>query len=280
MRLNLTAALLSIAIIFFYCVSDNAYANGSFKVGTSSLNVRTEPFIQADVIGSLPKGTQVNVLELKHDWAKIQYQGKVGWIASHYLYSSTSVSASASIKSNKSITVAAQGVRLRSGPGTDYSIIGYSTYGETFQLIESKGDWKHVRLNNDNSAWIAGWLVTADGQVHAAPKKSSNKVGNLSGKTIILDAGHGGYDPGAIGVGGVLEKDLNNRTSQIVKKKLQGAGAKVIMTRSGDRYVDLQNRINMSQAYPSAIFISIHHNAHKNSAAHGINTFYVLLPSN
>lgn len=50
--------------------------------------------------------------------------------------------------------------------------------------------------------------------------------GWYQGRTIILNAGHGEYDPGAIGIGGVLEKDLNLCTAQMVKNKLQTLGLK------------------------------------------------------
>ncbi|MFA8437925.1 N-acetylmuramoyl-L-alanine amidase [Pueribacillus sp. YX66] len=51
----------------------------------------------------------------------------------------------------------------------------------------------------------------------------------VSGGTIILNAGHGGYDPGAIGISSVLEKELNLRTAQMVKNKLQNGNVKRFM---------------------------------------------------
>ncbi|MCJ8007935.1 N-acetylmuramoyl-L-alanine amidase [Lederbergia wuyishanensis] len=259
-------ALLSIVFLLFLGTVKNAYANGDYEVGASSLNVREEPTKHSKVIGTLPRGTAVDVLEIQYDWAKIKYNGKTGWIASYFLYKTTN----STNKIESLVSVVANGVHLRSGPGTNHPIIGYTKSGDTFSLIETKGDWKRIRLKNGKSAWIAGWLVSSQQE----SIKISNSAGDLRGKTIIIDAGHGGYDPGAIGIGGLLEKDINYQTSQMVKKKLVQAGANVIMTRVDDRYVGLQERVNISQGFPASVFISIHHNAHKNLGAKGINTFY------
>jgi len=253
---------ISIVFFLFFGIGMNVNAEGGYKVGTNSLNVRSEPSKKSEVIGALPEGTIVNVLDIQFDWAKINYNGKTGWIASYFLYKSTN-------KVNSFVSVTADSVRLRSGPGTNYPISGFARYGDTFSVIETKGDWKNIRLNNGQTAWIAGWLVSSN-QDHT----NAINPGTLRGKTIILDAGHGGLDPGAIGIGGLLEKDINYRTAEVIKRKLVQAGAKVIMTRPDDRYVGLHNRVNTSRDFPSSVFISIHHNAHKNSGARGINAYY------
>ncbi|MBS4218951.1 N-acetylmuramoyl-L-alanine amidase [Bacillus sp. FJAT-49711] len=255
-----------VVFLLFCGTVEDVKAESDYKVGTNSLNVRAEPSLTSAVIGTLPSGTEVNVLDIQFDWAKINYHGKTGWIASHFLVGGSTYDT----KKASLVSVAADGVRLRSGPGTSYPIAGYTTYGDTFTLIETKGDWKRVRLSNGNTAWIAGWFVSSNQE----SMKIAKSPETLRGKTIILDAGHGGYDPGAIGIGGFLEKDFNFNTAQRVKNKLIQAGAQVIMTRSDDRYVGLQDRVMMSQAYPSSVFISLHHNAHKNSGASGINSFY------
>ncbi|HEY4553932.1 MAG TPA: N-acetylmuramoyl-L-alanine amidase [Bacillaceae bacterium] len=277
------------AAMVMYCLipSLGAAANGStYKVATSSLNVRTEPSKKADVIGSLPKGTAVQVLEIRYDWAKIQFKGRVGWIASYYL---NGAAGEETAVQSTTVSVAADGVRLRSGPGTQYRIIGYTSYGEAFQVIEREGEWVHVRLKGGSSAWIAGWLVSSSSGPAAVATSSNpsnpnnsnisqsqpvSKTGNLAGKTVIIDAGHGGYDPGAIGVANVHEKDLTLRTAHLVTAKLKSAGARVIMTRADDRHLHVGDRVQVSRSFPSAVFISIHYNAHQNPGARGVSTYY------
>lgn len=109
-------------------------------------------------------------------------------------------------------------------------------------------------------------------------------------KEVILDPGHGGPDPGAIGVGGVLEKDLNLQIAEKLKTDFVKKGYSVIMTRNGDYSIydpgcvslydkknsDLNNRIKIEQRHPQALFISIHQNYSQNPAYAGTQVYYSL----
>lgn len=86
----------------------------------------------------------------------------------------------------------------------------------------------------------------------------------LSGVTVMLDAGHGGTDSGALGVAAVngpLEKTLNLSVAQATKALLEEYGATVIMTREEDEYLTLDQRRNMARDTKPDIFISVHHNS-------------------
>ncbi|MFC7338517.1 N-acetylmuramoyl-L-alanine amidase [Haloferula chungangensis] len=91
-------------------------------------------------------------------------------------------------------------------------------------------------------------------------------------RTVIIDPGHGGKDPGATnGLG--TEASYNLKVSMFLKKDLEALGFKVIMTRDSNRYLTLQQRVDVAnQSKENAIFISIHHNSGQ-SAARGIETF-------
>lgn len=105
-------------------------------------------------------------------------------------------------------------------------------------------------------------------------------------KVIILDPGHGGEDPGAIGVDGVLEKDLNLQVALRMRDLLIFGGYRVVMTRSDDRLLydpdlsrshkvqDLQTRLNYGDAYLSATFVSIHMNKFPDADCSGLQVYY------
>lgn len=102
-----------------------------------------------------------------------------------------------------------------------------------------------------------------------------NNISSL--KTIIIDAGHGGKDPGAIGATGLQEKTLNLDMAQRLKK-LINAGCKnldVIMTRDKDVFVSLAERTQLANKYPNALYISIHCNASKNKSSKGFETYFL-----
>ncbi|KHD45428.1 N-acetylmuramoyl-L-alanine amidase [Streptococcus hongkongensis] len=107
------------------------------------------------------------------------------------------------------------------------------------------------------------------------PVGLSASQGNYSviNKVIYLDAGHGGYDPGA-SYFNQNEKTLNLQMQSLVKSKLEAAGYKVVTTRTEDTFVDLLPRSEKANQSLADIFVSIHFNASPSSAANGIETYY------
>jgi len=96
------------------------------------------------------------------------------------------------------------------------------------------------------------------------------------GRTVIaIDPGHGGRDPGAIGVGGIQEKDIVLSVSHQVRHLLQERGYEVVMTRTDDREVLLQPRVDMAVQANATLLVSIHANALERSSIHGIETYYL-----
>jgi len=96
----------------------------------------------------------------------------------------------------------------------------------------------------------------------------------LKVKTIAIDAGHGGHDPGAIGKSGLMEKtitlDIAKRLAVLVKERL---GCEVIMTRDRDVFIPLDQRPFIAKSKGADLFVSIHVNANRRRNAHGIETY-------
>ncbi|MFS8801883.1 N-acetylmuramoyl-L-alanine amidase [Synechococcus sp. R6-5] len=98
---------------------------------------------------------------------------------------------------------------------------------------------------------------------------------SLNRTVIAIDPGHGGRDPGAIGVDGIQEKDIVLSISHQVRRLLQERGYGVVMTRTDDREVLLQPRVDMAVQANAALLVSIHANALDRSGIHGIETYYL-----
>lgn len=94
-------------------------------------------------------------------------------------------------------------------------------------------------------------------------------------KTIVVDAGHGGYDPGAIGKTGLKEKNINLDVANRLAKILGDEGFKVIMTRSSDYFVSLEKRVEISNSAKADLFISIHANANTMREMNGFEVYHV-----
>ena len=107
-------------------------------------------------------------------------------------------------------------------------------------------------------------------------------------KTVIIDAGHGGEDCGAVGVDGVFEKDLNIEIATEIGKALEEKGYTVLYTRTEDKLLyteeenikgirkisDLKNRCKIANEHPNAIFVSIHMNSYSSAKYSGLQVYY------
>ena len=90
-------------------------------------------------------------------------------------------------------------------------------------------------------------------------------------RTVVIDPGHGGHDAGAVS-GIAREKELNLAVARKLRRRLEQQGYKVVMTRDGDYFLTLQQRVDIANRIPDSIFVSIHHNSGR-TAASGIETF-------
>ncbi|WP_217581712.1 N-acetylmuramoyl-L-alanine amidase [Lysinibacillus sp. GbtcB16] len=147
-----------------------------------------------------------------------------------------------------------------------------STSAVLFKL--NKGEY--VQVNSISGYWAE---ITYNGQtgfVHKSYLKLLNQSAKpLQNRVIILDPGHGGKDPGTV-KGSVSEKSITLKVSTQVKQLLENAGAKVYMTRTGDTYPSLQDRVDFTQANYGEIFVSVHVNSAANSSAQGTETYYAI----
>ena len=98
-------------------------------------------------------------------------------------------------------------------------------------------------------------------------------------KTIFLDAGHGGHDPGAVGSNGRLEKDDNLRTVLALQPRLQAQGFSVEMSRETDIFVSINERVRMANVLCADLFVSCHRNGWHTPDAHGTEMVVSPTPS-
>lgn len=93
-------------------------------------------------------------------------------------------------------------------------------------------------------------------------------------KLIVLDPGHGGKDPGALGARGTQEKKVVFTIAREVQRELQASGRyRVLLTRTGDTYVALRERVARAQAAKADLFLSLHADSHDNSDVRGASVY-------
>lgn len=159
------------------------------------------------------------------------------------------------------VTTASLNIRSEGNASSD--IVGKLQAGDVVAVHSIAGNWVNI--------------TTADGTngyVHKTYMKLINQSGSpIKDRVIVIDAGHGGKDPGASSEG-YREKDIVIKVATILKDKLEADGAKVVMTRSDDTYFTLEERVQIALNNHAEVFVSLHVNSFTNPDINGTETYY------
>lgn len=143
-----------------------------------------------------------------------------------------------------------------------------------FDLETTDYDFKVVKLE-DPARLIIDIFPNNSGKDKADTKTEAMILPNFFKKKIVIDPGHGGHDPGAVGHSGLYEKDvvldIALKVRDIIKREYPTY--EVILTRSSDVFIPLTERAAIANKEDADLFVSIHTNASTNSQARGIETF-------
>ncbi len=121
---------------------------------------------------------------------------------------------------------------------------------------------------------IAYTVTTTDGgRTVTVAFANAGRPGPLA-PAVIIDPGHGGEDPGAIGPRGTHEADVALGIGRLVKAALERQGLHAVLTRTDDGTVDLEDRPDLAQRYGGIVFVSIHANASTDPSVQGTTTYY------
>ena len=242
-------------------------------VVTSPANIRVKSDEYAKNIGSIYSGTTIDVYGETNGWYLTKINGIPGYIKISQTNGSGTTEEQPSdtdVNQNQEETVVAKligrattnSINVRSQPNTTSSVLGVLNRGDEVTVLSTNGFWAHI-LYKGNEAYV-----------HKTYLKLINQTGSpVAGRIIVLDPGHGGKDPGATS-GSYQEKQVALAVANVVKQKLEKDGAIVYMTRIGDSYPTLADRVAFADKHYAEMFISIHNNSSTSSSAHGTETYY------
>ncbi len=136
------------------------------------------------------------------------------------------------------------------------------------------------RLSKDFSAVLSAQRISfSTKKIAVTPNKKvdlTNEKQKWEFKTIVIDAGHGGKDPGAVGYRGTKEKDIALDVAKRLEKKLsKNLNVNIVMTRDEDIFLRLSERTKIANENNGSLFISIHTNAAEDRRASGFETFLI-----
>ncbi|CAH0417779.1 N-acetylmuramoyl-L-alanine amidase [Periweissella ghanensis] len=164
-------------------------------------------------------------------------------------------------------TVALAEIPIHAGPSRNSKTVGMVTKGTKLKVIKTKNDWALVRQPNEEIAWLPVWLLN-----RKTPLKALTP---LAETTVMLDAGHGGPDTGAISNTGQFEKTYTLKTAKLVRAALEPYGVHVVMTRTADHIVYLDKIPEIAEAHHADASISFHFDSSPvANSANGLTAYY------
>lgn len=142
-----------------------------------------------------------------------------------------------------------------------------------FGIIQNLSDSSSIKYTNNEIRFTS---ITTDKKIVKKNVDLRSEMEKWEFKTIVIDAGHGGKDPGAVGYRGTKEKDIALDVAKRLEKKLsKNMNIKIIMTRDEDVFLRLSERTKIANESNGNLFISIHTNAAEDRRASGFETFLI-----
>lgn len=142
-----------------------------------------------------------------------------------------------------------------------------------FGIIQNLSDSSSIKYTNNEIRFTS---ISTDKKIVKKNVDLRSEMEKWKFKTIVIDAGHGGKDPGAVGYRGTKEKDIALDVAKRLEKKLsKNMNIKIIMTRDEDVFLRLSERTKIANESNGNLFISIHTNAAEDRRASGFETFLI-----
>ncbi|WP_144509587.1 SH3 domain-containing protein [Bacillus sp. FJAT-22090] len=254
------------------------------KYGTKTSTVYSGASASSKKVDTISLSSPVRVLRTLNGWVNIETQSeKRGWIQASVLSDISPIQLSngrTEVRNGQNYLVWTKPSKFKITYSTPSSNV-LRIFGNLSDINEIKSSVTGVKSMKVEkvSGGTSVLLITFDPNytytIRDSDKELTVKVmqKGLAGKKIIVDAGHGAKDPGAVGPKGTKEKDVTLATAIALKAELEAAGAEVVLTRSTDVFLELKQRTDISNKSDYDAFISIHADSF-NSSSKGSTTYY------
>lgn len=263
-----------LSLFFLIIVPTTIFAVDEVTVESKTLNVRDGEGTEFNTIGTIYKDESYEIIQETDDWFEINWEEQTGWISKEYVHTSSEPDESdekinqtaANKEALETFTTEIHHMYVREKPSTTSPITSYFDKGTTCTVLDEDADkWLYVECDDTD-----GYMLRD--HVAFTPILENE---SLHGKTIVIDAGHGGRDVGSISISGSYEKDLTLKTSLALEEALTSLGAQVHMTRDDDSYALLESRSIYANTLRADAFISLHYNSFPEvPTVTGIGTYY------
>lgn len=269
---------------------------------SSPLEVKANPKDDSDTVVEMTEHNKFEVLDIKNKWLKIKptQSNLVGWVSKENVNETSyfvktkeekdKTNDKESNQDNKDIEnimddvdfvshelindfddqkarITASVLNIRKESGTNHPVISQVSRNSLVTILDSQDGWHKIETKDQEKGWVCNDYVQLI-------NKNKN---NLTNKVIVIDPGHGGSDPGAIGrIIGLKEKTVNINVSKHLYHMLIEKGAIPVLTRYDDDSLTLTDRIITTEKNNPDIFISVHANAYYNTEVSGTETYHTI----
>ncbi|MCA1318798.1 SH3 domain-containing protein [Bacillus tianshenii] len=164
----LAIGLLLFSTVFASVHIPSAHADGTIEVSTDVLNVRDKPDANSLVISKVLRGETYPVVDTKGEWIKIQVtSSKAGWVASYLVTDKQgSASPAGNSESTDGVQVLTDDLRVRSGPGTSFNVIGFVQSTDSVSFLDQNENWVKIRTSG-----LEGWVSSEFVSIQTKKKK-------------------------------------------------------------------------------------------------------------
>ena len=254
------------------------------KFGTKTSTVYSAASETSKKVDTINLNTPVRVLRTLNSWVNIETQNeKRGWIQASELSNGSLIqliNGRTEVRNGQNYLVWSKPSKFKltyTMPSSNVLRI----YGNLSQINEIKSkitgvdSMKVEQVSGGTSVLLITFNAKYTYTIRDSDKELTVKIvpKGLVGKKIIVDAGHGAKDPGAVGPKKTKEKDVTLATAKALKAELEAAGATVVLTRSTDVFLELKERTDIANKSDYDAFISIHADSF-NATSKGTTTYY------
>lgn len=162
-------------------------------------------------------------------------------------------------------------LNMRSGPSTNYNIVGTLATGTAVLVSTTQNSWSNIKVGSQTGFVHSNYLQATKPAPPTPPTTPGKKA--LKDLIVIIDPGHGGKDPGSLG-NGLRESEVVLKIGHKMAKYYDKTPMQAKLTRTGDTFIPLDARASYAQRINADLFVSIHTNSFSNSSANGQETFY------
>ncbi|MEH7178879.1 SH3 domain-containing protein [Neobacillus vireti] len=215
-RFNLLVICFTLFFAVFLPQEKSVAATGSVTIAESTVNIRSGPSLSYQLVKQVKKGEKFTIIKEQGDWIQIQLSGsKSGWVANWVVTKSANGSTITTSNKKSAAQANTNQLRVRSGPGTSFRIIGYLSKGQAVTVLDDNENWLKISASSIGEGWVAREYIDFKTTTSNSSKEEDTSISIGTG--IVTDTLNMRKEPSATGT--VIGKLAKGTSVSIYSKK-------------------------------------------------------------